>query len=284
MTTRADHLTARVMANRVWQFHFGKPLSPTPSDFGFRGSPPTHPELLDWLANDLVASGWSLKALHRTIMLSQTYQLSSDHDAAKAERDTGNAWYWRFDRRRLDAEALRDTLLALGSGLDLTRPGPHPFPDPSTWRFTAHHQFNHASYASNHRSIYLMVQRLHAHPYLSLFNGADPSLSTAARDSSTVALQGLFLFNNDLVHQQSARFAARLLAEAPDSAARLHRAFLLAYGRPPRAEEQARALSLLAQYEQVLEQEGVAADRRAAEAWSALARALMASNELIYLD
>ncbi|MBW3599024.1 MAG: PSD1 and planctomycete cytochrome C domain-containing protein, partial [Planctomycetes bacterium] len=284
LTTEADFLTARVMANRIWQFHFGKPLSPTPSDFGFRGAEPTHPELLDWLAGEFVASGWSLKAMHRRIMLSKTYQLSSAHDASRAEQDTANAWYWRFDRRRLDAEALRDTLLTLGGSLDLRRPGPHPFPAPSTWRFTAHHQFNDASYPSNHRSVYLMVQRLHAHPYLSLFNGADPSLSTAIRDSSPAPLQGLFLFNNDLTHEQSVRFARRLLAEESNPAARLRLAFLLCYARPPSPEEEANVGSLIERYERVLEQEGVAAEQREAEAWSAATRAIMASNELIYID
>ena len=116
------------MVNRIWQHHFGKPIVPTPSDFGLRGTPPTHPELLDWLAADFLASGWSIKAMHRRIMLSETYQLASEHDSANAAIDTGNAWYWRFDRRPLDAEALRDSLLALGGNLELDRPGPHPFP------------------------------------------------------------------------------------------------------------------------------------------------------------
>jgi hypothetical protein len=284
ITEDASFLTARVMANRIWQFHFGKPLAPTPSDFGYRGAPPTHPELLDWLATEFIASGWSVKAMHRKLMLTKTYQLSSEASAASAERDTGNMWYWRFERRRLDAESLRDTLLTLGGSLDLTRPGAHPFPEPSKWRFTAHHQFNPASYPSNHRSVYLMVQRLHAHPYLSLFNGADPSLSTAIRDNSTVSLQSLFLLNNILVHEQSAGFAKRLLAEEADSADRVRRAFLLAYARPPHADEQDRATSFLAQYEAALEQEGVAASERSVEAWSALARSLLASNELMYVD
>src|SRR5690606_32645261 len=155
--------------NRLWQFHFDKPIVATPSDFGYRGTPPTHPELLDWLARDFIASGWSMKEMHRKIMLSKTYQMSSELHDVGVQQDTGNKWYWRFERRRLDAEALRDTLLTLGGTLDLSRPGPHPFPEPSKWTFTAHHQFNPGSYPSNHRSVYLMTQRLHAHPYLSLF-------------------------------------------------------------------------------------------------------------------
>ena len=127
----AAALAARVMVNRIWQHHFGKPIVPTPSDFGLRGTPPTHPELLEWLAADFIASGWSIKAMHRRIMLSKTYQLASEHDSADAAIDTGNAWYWRFDRRPLDAEALRDSLLDLGGQPRLDPgPGPHPFPPP----------------------------------------------------------------------------------------------------------------------------------------------------------
>ena len=114
LTNEASFLTARVMVNRIWQHHFGKPIVATASDFGYRGSQPTHPELLDWLANEFIACGWSIKSLHRTIMLSKTYQLSTQGDLQNTETDPGNQWYWRYDRRRLDAESLRDTLLMLG--------------------------------------------------------------------------------------------------------------------------------------------------------------------------
>ncbi|MGC1272822.1 MAG: PSD1 and planctomycete cytochrome C domain-containing protein [Planctomycetaceae bacterium] len=284
LTTKADYLTARVMANRLWQFHFGKPIVPTPSDFGYRGTPPTHPQLLDWLAKDFIASGWSMKEMHRKIMLSKTYQMSSEHDAANGTQDTGNQWYWRSERRRLDAEALRDTLLTLGGTLDLSRPGPHPFPEPSKWKFTAHHQFNPGSYPSNHRSVYLMVQRLHAHPYLSLFNGADPSLSTAMRASSTLPQQGLFLFNNEMVHKQAAGFAQQLIETTPKEASRFCQAYLSVFARPPSASELSRATEFLERYEEALAAEGIAAETRELEAWSALARALVASNELMYVD
>lgn len=284
LTTEADYLTARVMVNRLWQFHFGKPIVPTPSDFGYRGTRPTHPQLLDWLANDFIASGWSMKEMHRKIMLSKTYQMSSAHDAASDQQDTGNQWYWRSERRRLDAEALRDTLLMLGGTLDLTRPGPHPFPEPSQWTFTAHHQFNPGSYPSNHRSVYLMVQRLHAHPYLSLFNGADPSLSTAMRDSSALPQQGLFLFNNEMVHEQAEGFAHRLIEDEPKESSRLHHAYLSVFARPPSASEQSRVTEFLERYEEALKAEGISPEARELEAWSALARAWMASNELMYVD
>jgi hypothetical protein len=276
-------LAARVMVNRIWQHHFGKPIVPTPSDFGLRGTPPTHPELLDWLAAEFVRSGWSIKAMHRRIMLSETYQLASEHDSADAAVDTGNAGYWRFDRRPLDAEALRDSLLALGGNLQLDRPGPHPFPAVNTWKYTAHYQFK-ALYASEHRSVYLMVQRLHPHPYLALFNGPDTSMTTAVRDSSTVALQALYLLNNPFVHDQSQRFACQLLAAESDPQARLRLAYLRTFGRVPREDEQARARAFLARYEQSLAAEGIPAAGRPEHAWAGLARVLLASNEFLYVD
>ncbi len=284
LTHKASFLTARVMANRIWQYHFGKPLVSTPSDFGFRGSPPTHPELLDWLASEFISSGWSVKSLHRTIMLSKTYQLSTDGDPQNAAVDSGNKWYWRFDRRRLDAESMRDTILTLGGALDLSRPGPHPFPEPSKWTYTAHHQFNHVSYPSDHRSVYLMVQRLHAHPYLSLFNGADPSLSTPSRDNSTVALQSLYLLNNQFVHQQATDFARRLLTQTDDLAARVKLGYMRVYGRDPELAEVTKCLTFVDKYLRSLEAEGMPADRRDLEVWSGWARALFASNEFFYVD
>ncbi|MGE3820277.1 MAG: PSD1 and planctomycete cytochrome C domain-containing protein [Isosphaeraceae bacterium] len=276
-------LTARVMVNRIWQHHFGKPIVATPSDFGLRGTPPTHPDLLEWLAADFIASGWSIKALHRRVLLSETYRLDSAHDSANAAVDTGNAWYWRFDRRALDAESLRDSLLALGGDLALDRPGPHAFPPVNTWRYTAHHQFK-AIYPSRHRSVYLMVQRLHPHPYLSLFNGPDTSATTAERDGSTVALQALFLLNNPFVHDQAERLAARLLVDEPVASARLRLAYLRVFGRTPTAEEEERAGTFLKRYEASMVDEGVPSDRQALETWSGLARAMLASNEFLFVD
>jgi hypothetical protein len=240
--------------------------------------------LLDWLAKELIDSGWLMKTMHRRIMLSRTYQLSSEAEVGNIAKDAGNAWYWRFDRRRLDAEALRDATLALGGTLDLTRPGPHPFPEPKTWRFTAHKQFNQVCYPSDHRSVYLMVQRLHAHPYLSLFNGPDTSLSTPVRDASTVPLQALFLLNNELVHKESAAFAQALIEQQQDTAARLRQAYLCAFSRPPTEAEQAKSLAFLEQYDHALKEEGCAPERRELESWSALARTMMRSNEFFFVD
>ncbi|HUX87633.1 MAG TPA: DUF1549 and DUF1553 domain-containing protein, partial [Chloroflexota bacterium] len=129
-------LTARVMVNRIWQFHFGRGIVATPNDFGIRGKPPTHPELLDFLAARFMADGWSIKSLHRLIMLSGTYRLSSENDAANDQADVNNDLRWRFDRRRLDAESIRDAMLTLSGGLDESMGGAHPFPDQTTWEFS----------------------------------------------------------------------------------------------------------------------------------------------------
>src|SRR5205807_1998821 len=129
----SNPLTARVMVNRLWQYHFGKGLVQTPNDFGKQGRPPTHPELLDYLARQFIDSGWSIKAMHRLLMLSRTYQLSSADDEANARLDVNNDYLWRFHRHRLDAESIRDTLLAVSGGLDRAPGGAHPFPPEPVW-------------------------------------------------------------------------------------------------------------------------------------------------------
>jgi hypothetical protein len=180
-------LTARVMVNRVWHYHFGKGIVPTPSDFGRQGQPPTHPELLDYLATRFVESGWSVKAMHRLVMLSRTYQLSGAEDAGNARTDAGDDYLWRFPRRRLDAESIRDAMLAVAGDLDRTPGGPHPFPDPKTWDFTQHKPFK-AVYDTNRRSVYLMTQRIPRHLFLAHFDGPDTNASTARRTTSTTPL------------------------------------------------------------------------------------------------
>src|SRR5262249_42829759 len=145
-------LTARVLVNRVWQHYFGRGIVPTPNNFGLRGQPPSHPELLDHLAAEFVRHGWSLKWLHRHILSSKTYQLPSAATPELDAQDPGNIWLGRFPRRRLDAEALRDALLAVSGKLDLARPGPHPFPPVLKWGWTQHAPFKDV-YPSNHRTV-----------------------------------------------------------------------------------------------------------------------------------
>jgi hypothetical protein len=282
--TRPDNpLTARVMVNRIWQHHFGRGLAGTPNNLGMRGEPPTHPELLDWLAATFVEKGWSVKALHRLIVLSKTYQLASAHDETAAAKDPGNRWYWRHDRRRLEAEAIRDALLAVSGTLRRDRPGPHPFPAIGGWRWTQHDPFKEV-YPSAHRSVYLMTQRIQRHPFLALFDGPDTNTTTEKRASSTVPLQALFLMNSPVVRAEAEALARRLLAASPDARRRVRLAHELAYSRPPTASEVERALLYVGRYRQGLEQAGAPPERRELEAWLSYARVLLCSNEFVYVD
>jgi len=208
ITDPANPLTARVLVNRLWQHHFGRGLVATPNDFGTRGQPPTHPELLDFLARYFVDSGWSLKALHRLILLSHTWQLAST--GGDLEKDPNNELWSRAERRRLDAEAIRDTMLSVSGDLDLTPGGEHPFPAVHTWGFTQHNQF-FALYDTPRRSVYQMQQRLRKHPFFALFDGADTNSSTGVRANSTTPLQSLFAMNDSFVHERANRLAARLV-------------------------------------------------------------------------
>lgn len=282
--TRPDHpLTARVMVNRVWQHHFGRGLVDTPSNFGLSGSEPTHPQLLEWLTSRFIESGWSIKTLHRLILGSKTYRMSSGYDAGNAKIDPDNRNIWRFDRRRLDAEAIRDALLAVSGDLDPTRPGEHPFPPIEQWHWTQHDPFK-AVYPSHHRSVYLMTQRLQRHPYLALFDGPDTNTTTDRRASSTVPLQALFWMNNDFVRDQSESFARRLVASSADPIQRLNRAYWLAYSRGPSAKEVERRLAYLEEYDHELRRTGISEDQVELEAWISLARTVLAANEFVYVD
>jgi mono/diheme cytochrome c family protein len=278
----ANPLPARVFVNRVWLHHFGRGIVATPNDFGVRGQPPTHPELLDHLATAFIRDGWSLKALHRRILLSRTWQLTSQPDAtpemlANAAKDPTNELGWRFERRRLDAEAIRDTLLWVGGELDESPAGSHPFPPRHTWGWTQHNPFV-AVYESNRRSLYLMQSRLKRHPYLALFDGADPSSSTGSRSPSTTPLQALFALNDPLAHRTAANLAARALQAGSDAPTRVDAASRLVWSRSAKPEEIADCVAFLAAYRQRF----APADDR--QAWSALARAMLASNEFLYLD
>jgi hypothetical protein len=282
--TRPEHpLTARVMVNRIWQHHFGKGIVATPSNFGLRGDAPTHPELLDYLAARFIESGWSIKAIHRLILLSKTYQLSSAYQASDATRDPANKFYWRFDRRRLDAESIRDAMLAVTGNLDLTRPGAHPFPKIEDWHWTQHNPFK-AVYDSNHRSVYLMTQRLQRHPYLALFDAPDANTSTDVRADSTVPLQALYLMNNKFVQEQAAALAKRLISMADTAGERIRLAGELAWSRQPAAKEIKRAVQFLEHYRKKLADSGVAEDKRELEAWTSYARVVLTANEFFYVD
>jgi hypothetical protein len=283
LTAPDNPLTARVMVNRIWQHHFGKGLVPTPSNFGLSGQPPSHPELLDWLAGRFIDSGWSIKALHRLIVLSQTYRLASASDSINSALDPGNSGYWHFERRRLDAEAIRDAMLAVSGTLDRHRPGRHPFPPLSAWKWTQHDPFKEV-YPSRQRTVYLMTQRLQRHPFLALFDGPDTNVTTDTRSSSTVPLQALYLMNNPFVTEQAKALAARLVHSSPDLRQRVRQGYELTWGRLPSDEEIEAARHYLERYEQELSQLPVSPPERELEAWGSLARVLLGANEFVYVD
>jgi mono/diheme cytochrome c family protein len=283
LTDPRNPLTARVMVNRIWQHHFGRGIVETPNDFGRRGKPPTHPELLDFLAARFIESGWSVKAMHRLILLSRSWQLVSTAPASAVAADPNNALFGRSARRRLDAEAIRDAMLFVAGELDERPGGGHPFPPARTWGFTQHVPFM-AVYETRRRSVYLMQPRLRKHPYLALFDGADPSSSTADRLPSTTPLQALFLMNDSLAHEVAAKLAKRMIASAPDVAARLTLAYRLSLGRPPTANERRACAGFLRAYRDRLTALKMPSDQLERLTWAAFARALLCTNEFVYID
>jgi hypothetical protein len=274
LSTADNPLAARVMVNRIWQGHFGRGIVRTPSDFGSRGIPPTDPALLDWLASEFIASGWRIKSMHRRIMLSEAYQRSVGQST---DADPENAFQARFDRRRLTAEELRDTLLLAANRLDRTPGGPHPFPPEKDWHYTQHDPFA-ASFPNDQRSVYQVVIRNRRDPYFSLFDGADPNTSTSERQDTTVPTQALFFLNSKFVHEQSDRIA-ELLGSEPDKAKRIDRLYSILLQRLPSESERDRAKKFLTAYASDLPE-----PERDKAPWAALSRVLIGSNEFLYVD
>jgi hypothetical protein len=262
--SRPDHpLTARVMVNRIWQHHFGAGIVRTPSNFGKLGERPTHPELLDHLARLFVESGWSVKAMHRAIMLSATYRQSCEGDPAAEQADPDNRLFGRMNRRRLDAEGVRDSLLAESGRLDPRAGGPSTR-DPSSTR----------------RALYLMTIRSDRSSFGALFDAADPTAMVEARVVSTVAPQALYLLNNAFVLEQSRALAWRLAAEAPGGGdARIRRAYALLFGRPPTDDELSIGRESLARFASERPD-----DPCVEAAWGAYCHVLLCTNEWIYTD
>lgn len=284
--TRSDNpLSARVMVNRIWQYHFGKGLVKTPNDFGVRGLPPTHPELLDHLATQFIQSGWSVKHMHRLLMLSATYQQASNLDRGPAGvagvRTDGAELYVGFARRRLSAEEIRDSILAVSGELDRTPAQDHPFPTPIGWGYTQHGPFN-AVYDHNKRSIYLMTQRLKRHPFLALFDGADPNASTSERLGTTVPTQALFFLNDPFVHSKADKWATRLIAAHPNETQRIALVWRRTLGRTPAETERAEAAEFLATYRAELA--GAKLENIEERSLAAYIRTIFGSNEFLHVD
>jgi hypothetical protein len=280
-----DHpLTARVMVNRIWLWHFGEGLIRSPDNIGRLGERPTHPQLLDWLAVRFVEEGWSIKAMHRLIMLSATYQMSTAYQAKPAESDPDNRLLWRMNRRRLEAEAVRDAIIAIAGNLDLTMGG-SLLPTENRKYVTSTANINPVVYKTNRRSIYLPVVRSALYDVFRAFDFSDPSVPSGKRAITTVAPQALFMMNSELVSEQTKTWATRLLADADlDEAARVRQVFERSYSRPPTQRETDRALAYIGQYDQAMQ----AAQKTAAEsrlrAWQSFCRVIIASNEFMYIE
>lgn len=291
---KSHPLTARVQVNRMWQHHFGVGLVATSDNFGLRGETPSHAELLDWLASRFVDGGWSQKAVHRLMVLSSTYRQSSQGSHLR-EIDPENRLLGSMPRRRLDAESLRDALLAVGGQLDRTLGGGAP----SEFLFAAGEVINqkrdffrpnqvkadHKYYTeSRRRSLYLPVVRNALPDVLALFDAADPNAVAAARGETTVPAQALFLLNHPFPRDMARAFAQRILELAPNDPERFRAACRLAFGRAPSQQELDDAVEFLARYQVASRAKGKSEADARQVAWLSLAQALLVSNEFFYLD
>jgi hypothetical protein len=260
-------LTARVMVNRLWQHHFGRGLVATPSNFGLLGERPSHPELLDYLAIRFVENGWSMKAMHREMMLSAAYQMSSRHDEKNGARDPDNRRWWRMPRVRLDVEVWRDAMLAVSGRLDATLGG------------AANGAIDDVN--STRRTFYGKISRHDLNGLLRLFDFPDANITADVRTETTVPQQQLFALNSPFVAEQAKSFAKRLQRELKnaDDGARVRQAFLLAYGRPAEKDEVQSAVAFL-----TAEDSAAEAAQNKLTRWERLTQALLAANEFLYVD
>jgi hypothetical protein len=267
IASKDNPLTARVMVNRIWLNHFGTGLVSSPSDFGARSDPPSHPELLDWLADDFIRQGWSVKSLHRRIMLSATYRQRSEGRPGAMAKDPLNRLYGRFNRRRLEFEAMRDALLAASGALDLTMGGRSvpitepPFP--------------------GRRTVYGFIDRQNLDGLYRTFDFASPDTSSPRRLATTVPQQALFLMNSPFVIEQSRRLASRReLSEGPPEA-RVSRLYKRLFGREPDGRELAMGVEFVRRQAEAGPQ--VSADQGLSP-WGEYAQVLLLTNEFVFVD
>lgn len=248
ITSANNPLFARVMVNRVWNYHFGTGLVDTPNDFGFNGGRPSHPELLDSLARQFIQQGWSLKKLHREIVLSQTYRQGSHFEPGSAAKDAENRLLWRFPPRRLEGEAVRDSMLAVSGTLNPKMNGPsfRPFEakPKGAYQNYVHKEVDEPEFLR--RTIYRMNVNSAGNPMLESLDCPLPSVKTPKRPSTTTALQSLSLMNSEFTTRQAKALARRVVAEAGGApAAQIDRAFRLTLGRPPAPDEIRSSLELV---------------------------------------
>ncbi|MGH9840484.1 MAG: DUF1553 domain-containing protein [Blastocatellia bacterium] len=262
-------LTSRVLANRIWHYHFGTGLVDTPSDFGYLGGKPTHPELLDWLARRLQSHGWQLKPLHREIVLSQTYQQSSAYREAAARQDGSARLLWRFPPRRLAAEEIRDTMLSLSGKLDLKMGGPgfrlYRYLEDNVATFVPLDRHGPETYR---RAVYHQNARSSLIDGLTDFDLPDNASAAPSRISTTSPLQALTLLNHQFTLDMADALAERVKRDAPKSGSeQIRRAFALAFQRQPTPDEENAAKNLIATH-----------------GWRAFCRALLNANELLFIN
>ena len=278
-----DHpLTGRVIVNRVWRWHFGKGLVRNPDNFGLLGEAPSHPELLDWLAIRFVGDGWSLKKLHRLMVLSAAYQQDSHAPAQSLERDPENRLFGRADLRRLEAEEIRDSLLAVSDSLDPSLGGSLLTVKNRAYFFD-HTSKDLTDYSSRRRSIYLPVVRNNVYDMFQLLDYPDAAIPTGDRPTTTVAPQALMMLNSDFMARISAAMSESLASECGgDESARLRRVYVKAYGREPSTAELEENRQFLARVEQQFAK--LDPIQQKARAWECLCQTILASNEFIYVE
>jgi hypothetical protein len=262
-------LTARVIVNRLWQHHFGRGLVATPSDFGTRGDPPSHPDLLDWLACELVSGDWKLKRMHKLLLTSETYRKTTRVSPEAAAKDPENRLLSRMNRLRLEGEAVRDTLLAVSGRLNPKAGGPGVVLPETAKAAGGSRAVAVTADPKEHarRSVYLFSRRNLRHPFLEAFDLPDSNLSCPRRERSTTAPQSLALLNADEAMTAAKALAERLTKEAASEKERIDRAYRLTLGRPPSNKEQERATAFLKE-----------------SPLTELCRALFNLNEFVYLD
>jgi hypothetical protein len=272
-------LTARVIVNRIWQYHFGEALVRTPNNFGKLGEAPTHPELLDYLAKRFVEGGWSIKKMHRLLMLSSAYQMSSQITKQQIEGDPANRLFSRFNRRRLDVEEIRDGLLAIDGSIDWTMGGTLQ----SGFGTDGENSEDRLSInpsTSKRRTVYLPLRRSNLPSLLNLFDFGDATTPSEGRAGTNVAPQALFMMNSKFIADRSRELARKLAAADADDRRRLADAYLWMLDRKPTEQEAQDMLNYMHAYQ--------AKAARSANlqwsAWQSLCRILISSNEFIYVD
>ena len=286
LTSADSPLPARVMANRIWQWHFGAGLVRSVDNFGRLGERPTHPELLDWLAAEFRQRGWSIKEMHRLLMLSSAYQMSTARVAKADAADPENKLLHHFNRRRLEAEEVRDGILMLGGKLKLDLGGQlMTFQNRAYVTGVAGVGARTDNYEHPRRSVYLPILRSAVFEVLQAFDFGDPSVINGERGSTVVAPQALFMINSDIVARNAGWMADELLSRSEISdAERLKLAYQRAFARPPAANETKRLLTFVERVEREFPSDPAKPDAARQQAWRSLCRILIASNEFIYVE